>query len=75
VRPERRPEVPRGSRVRKSQPQAPNEAWTRLEREVIDQALIVPLITPKVADFVSKRVGNYQRHPVYGMLISQVWVR
>ena len=56
-------------------PQAPNEAWARLEREVVDQALIVPLITPKVADFVSKRVRNYQRHPLFGMLISQVWVR
>jgi hypothetical protein len=28
-----------------------------------------------VADFVSKRVGNYQRHPLFGMLISQIWVR
>jgi peptide/nickel transport system substrate-binding protein len=56
-------------------PRAANEAWARLEREVTDRAIIVPVITPKATDFVSKRVGNYQRHPVFGMLISQVWVR
>ncbi|HYM64430.1 MAG TPA: hypothetical protein VES61_07100, partial [Gaiellaceae bacterium] len=56
-------------------PQEANEAWARLERELIDQAIIVPVINPKETDFVSKRVGNYQRHPVFGMLISQVWVR
>jgi hypothetical protein len=56
-------------------PQAANKAWARLERGVIDRAIIVPAITPKAADFVSKRVGNYQRHPVLGMLIGQAWVR
>ena len=55
--------------------QAANEAWARLDRKVADQALIVPLINPNWVDFVSKRVGNYQRHPVFGMLLSQVWVR
>ena len=56
-------------------PRAANKAWARLERQVIDRAIIVPVVTPKAADFVSKRVGNYQRHPIFGMLISQVWVR
>jgi hypothetical protein len=56
-------------------PRAANDAWARLERQVIDRALIVPVITPKAADFVSERVRNYQRHPLFGMLISQVWVR
>jgi YVTN family beta-propeller protein len=54
---------------------AANDAWARLERQVIDRAIIVPVITPKAADFVSERVRNYQRHPLFGMLISQVWVR
>jgi YVTN family beta-propeller protein len=56
-------------------PQAANEAWARLDREVVDRAIIVPVITPQAADFVSKRVKNYQRHPVFGMLVGQVWVR
>ena len=56
-------------------PQAANEAWARLDRELADRAIVVPVINPKAVDFVSKRVGNYQRHPVFGMLLSQVWVR
>jgi hypothetical protein len=56
-------------------PKAANEAWARLERQVVDSAIIVPVITPEATDFVSERVGNYQRHPLFGMLISQVWVR
>lgn len=55
--------------------QAANEGWARLDREVTDQAIIVPVINPNVIDFVSRRVRNYQRHPVFGMLLSQVWVR
>lgn len=54
---------------------AANRAWARLDRELADQAIVVPVINPKVVDFVSKRVRNYQRHPLFGMLISQVWVR
>jgi peptide/nickel transport system substrate-binding protein len=56
-------------------PSAANEAWARLEREVVDNAIVVPVINPTSIDFVSKRLGNYQSHPLFGMLISQVWVR
>jgi peptide/nickel transport system substrate-binding protein len=35
----------------------------------------LPLVTPKLIDFVSRRVGNYQYSPVWGMLIDQLWVR
>jgi peptide/nickel transport system substrate-binding protein len=55
--------------------QAANDAWVRLEREVVDQAIIVPVFNPPTIDFVSKRLGNYQSHPLLGMLLSQVWVR
>jgi YVTN family beta-propeller protein len=54
---------------------AASERWARLERELVDRALLVPLVNPKQIDFVSRRVGNYQHHPVFGMLISQLWVR
>jgi ABC-type oligopeptide transport system substrate-binding subunit len=56
-------------------PSAALRLWTELDRTVVDQALVVPYLTRRDYDFVSRRVGNYQRHPVYGMLISQVWVR
>jgi peptide/nickel transport system substrate-binding protein len=56
-------------------PVAANEQWARLERELVDRAVLVPLVIPKQIDFVSRRVGNYQHHPVLGVLISQLWVR
>ena len=65
----------RRSNCNRGIPQAANEAWTRLDRELVDQAIVIPVLNGKAVDFVSKRVGNYQRHPVFGMLISQLWVR
>jgi ABC-type transport system substrate-binding protein/class 3 adenylate cyclase len=52
-----------------------SDVWTKLDREVTDRALLVPFINPKAVDFVSKRLGNYQHHPNYGLLVDQVWVR
>ena len=52
-----------------------NDAWTRFERDVVDRALVVPVYNPKGVNFVSKRLGNYQRHPTFGVLVSQVWVQ
>ncbi len=49
--------------------------WAHLERELVDRAIVIPFMNPREVVFVSKRVGNYQRHPVFGTLISQLWVR
>jgi YVTN family beta-propeller protein len=57
------------------EPQTAIEQWARLERELVERAVAIPLVNPKDVVFVSKRVGNYQRHPVLGTLISQLWVR
>lgn len=56
-------------------PQAALEQWARLDRELVERAVVIPLVNVKEAVFVSKRVGNYQRHPVFGTLVSQLWVR
>jgi YVTN family beta-propeller protein len=57
------------------EPQVATEQWGRLERELVERAIAIPLVNPKDVTFVSKRVGNFQRHPVLGTLISQLWVR
>jgi peptide/nickel transport system substrate-binding protein len=57
------------------EPLAATEQWARLERELVERAIAIPLVNPKDVAFVSKRVGNFQRHPVLGTLISQLWVR
>ena len=56
-------------------PAAANGSWAALDRELTDGAPWVFLHTPYSADYVSKRVGNYQYHPLSGTLLSQLWVR
>jgi hypothetical protein len=33
------------------------------------------LVNRRGAVFVSERLGNYQHHPLLGVLLDQVWVR
>ncbi|MBD0347713.1 MAG: hypothetical protein ICV59_01050 [Thermoleophilia bacterium] len=56
-------------------PQAAVNAWAALDRELARRAGAIGAINLRAMDFVSRRVGNYQHHPVFGMLLSQVWVR
>jgi ABC-type transport system substrate-binding protein len=45
------------------------------DRKVTDLAPIVPLYTPRNVALVSKRAGNFQYHPLYTVLLDQLWVR
>lgn len=56
-------------------PGAAARSWARLDRRLVDQAPWVPLFTPQLAFFVSKRVGNWQYHPYHYLLLDQLWVR
>jgi YVTN family beta-propeller protein len=56
-------------------PPAANRAWERVYRDIVDQAPWLPTVTPTWTDFISKRVGNYRFHPLWGILIDQLWVR
>jgi peptide/nickel transport system substrate-binding protein len=49
-------------------------AWAAVDRQIVDQAPAVPLLVPQGVDFVSKRVGNYQHNPQWGIVLSQLWV-
>jgi YVTN family beta-propeller protein len=62
-------------RLQERDPAAANQAWARLDRDLTNEAAWVPLYTPYSGDFVSKRVGNYQKHPFFGPLFGQFWVR
>jgi peptide/nickel transport system substrate-binding protein len=55
--------------------QAANALWARIDRAIVDAAPVVPLYVPKAFDLVSKRVGNYEYSPQYGVLLDQLWVR
>lgn len=50
------------------------DAWAEVDRAVVDLALWAPLFN-EGTDFVSERVGNYQFHPGYLVLLDQLWVQ
>jgi peptide/nickel transport system substrate-binding protein len=67
--------IHRALRLQRSDPAGANALWAELDRRLIDQAAAVPLFNLYGADFVSKRVGNYQYNPAIGVLLDQLWVR
>jgi ABC-type transport system substrate-binding protein/DNA-binding SARP family transcriptional activator len=61
-----------------SQVHDPNTAeglWGRVDRELVDRAPWVPLYNPRALTALSARVGNYQFHPYWALLLDQLWVR
>jgi peptide/nickel transport system substrate-binding protein len=67
--------VERARRVQITDPAAAGPLWAEIDRDLVDQAPWVATITPGWVDVVSERLGNYQPHPVWGMLPDLVWVR
>jgi ABC-type transport system substrate-binding protein/DNA-binding SARP family transcriptional activator len=49
--------------------------WTAIDRELTDQAPWVSLYNPRDLSLLGARVGNYQFHPYWNVLIDQLWVR
>ena len=48
--------------------------WAAIDKQVVDEAPIVPFSFETRYEFVSPRVGNYQYHPHFGPLPAQMWV-
>jgi ABC-type transport system substrate-binding protein/DNA-binding SARP family transcriptional activator len=49
--------------------------WSQIDTELVDQAPWVPLYTPQQLTVLSRRVGNYQFHPFWVLMLDQLWVR
>ena len=61
-----------------AQAQSPNVArllWANIDRAITGQAPWVALYNQRALIVLSARVGNYQFHPLWGLLIDQLWVR
>jgi peptide/nickel transport system substrate-binding protein len=54
---------------------AANQKWGKIDEAYMRESPLVPLITPKLVDFTSSRVGNYQFSLQYYMLVDQLWVQ
>jgi peptide/nickel transport system substrate-binding protein len=52
-----------------------NTMWGQVDQAVMKQAPVAPLFTPKLIDFVSSRVGNYEFSKQFYMLVDQLWVK
>ena len=55
--------------------QAADQKWAEIDQAIMQKSPVVPLLTPKLVDFTSKRVGNYQFSKQFYMLVSQLWVQ
>ena len=54
---------------------AANALWAQIDRKVTDAAPAVMAFNPSDVAFVSKRVGNFQHHPEWQVLLDQLWVQ
>jgi peptide/nickel transport system substrate-binding protein len=64
----------RASAYQATDPDRAANAWAAVDRRVVDSAGWVPLVTPREVEFISQRVGNYQYHPIWGLLADQLWL-
>jgi peptide/nickel transport system substrate-binding protein len=68
-------QITRAVGLEATDPSIANSLWSRIDRELVDRAPVVPLVSPKQVDFLSRRVGDYQYSPQWGVLLDQLWVR
>ncbi len=52
-----------------------NSMWGQIDQAVMQQAPVAPLFTPKLIDFTSSKVGNYEFSKQFYMLVDQLWVK
>ncbi|MDX6515490.1 MAG: hypothetical protein QOH73_1156 [Gaiellaceae bacterium] len=68
-------EMARAATLQAQDPPSATLLWQRIEREILALAPVVPTDNRRNVDFVSKRVGNYQYNPQFGVLLDQLWVK
>jgi YVTN family beta-propeller protein len=62
-------------RLYATDPGASTRAWTDIEHQLVDDAVMAPLTNPVSTNVVSARTENVQVHPQWGILLSRLWVR
>lgn len=67
--------IAEAQRLQSSDPAAANDAWTEIEHGLVEDAVWVPLLNGVSTIVVSERTGNVQVHPVWGVLLSSLWVQ
>ncbi len=68
-------QMDRAAAAQVQDPAAATTLWQQVEQALLAQAPVVPAYNRRNVDFVSKRVGNYQYNPQWGVLLDQLWVK
>jgi len=68
-------DVQRGRSLEGTNPRAANALWTKLDRQVTDGAIFLPLVNPHFYDFVSARVKTHPVDPQFGLVVDQASLR
>jgi ABC-type transport system substrate-binding protein/DNA-binding SARP family transcriptional activator len=68
-------QVAHAASLQTTDPARADAIWVRLDRELTNLAIWLPTATPNEVDLLSRRVGNYQYNPIWGVLLDQLWVR
>ena len=68
-------EAGRAHALQQTDPAASSVAWAQVDRDLVDQAPWAPLYNPRAVTALGARVGNYQYHPFWTVLLDQLWVR
>lgn len=68
-------EAKAASALQASDPGAASQAWSRVDQQITNEAPWLPLYNLRVDILTSSRVGNYQYHPFFVVLLDQLWLR
>ena len=68
-------QITRADNLQASDPPAAAPSWARIDQQLTNLAIWLPTVTPNETDLLSRRVGNYEYNPVWGVLLDQLWVR
>jgi peptide/nickel transport system substrate-binding protein len=69
-------EITRALSLQTSDPQAAALLWSKVDRDVVDEAPVVPFFNLLKLELVSTRVGNYtSSFLATGALLDQLWVK
>jgi peptide/nickel transport system substrate-binding protein len=67
--------IDQAQRIQATDPGASNRAWTAIEHQLVADAVWAPTMNPLSAYAFSARTENVQVHPVWGILLSRLWVQ
>ena len=67
--------VTKAEALEATNPVAASALWAQIDRAIVDGAPAVMAFNPTDVTFVSQRVGNFEHHPLYQILLDQLWVQ